>query len=645
MCGICGIINFSDALPEVDVKSLTRMAGTMGHRGPDASGVWISPDRRIGLAHARLSILDLSPSGNQPLANETGDIRIVCNGEIYNHRQIRRELEERGHRYHSRTDTETIIHAYEEWGIGCLEKLEGMFAFALWDGRRKLLFLVRDRMGIKPLYFTRRGSRLFFASEIKAILTCPGVRKEADWEAISHYLTFSAIPAPATAFSGINKLDPAELLSFNREGKSTRKLWWDIFPGTRKLRSEIESEKKDDRENLCLSRLRDLLKNSVAARLMADLPVGVFLSGGIDSSTNVALMAQALDQPVRTFSMAIEGGRAGDELKYARQVADRYGTRHHEIIIREKDWLDFLPALAFHQDELLSDLVCGPLFYLAELARKENTVVVQMGEGADELFFGYDGFVRFYQRHRVFWKRYIHLPRLVRKGSASAFNLISRNQARRESFRRAGFGEELFWGGAIVFTEPEKKRLLRPGACPETDSHRVIKEILNDFDRHLGWDDCVARMTYLELKFRLPELLLMRADRMCMAHGVEGRVPYLDHRLVEFALALPPDLKVRNGTGKYIFKKAAEGLLPPEIIWRPKVPFGGGSEELFSPGLLNFSRDLLLNSPLSRKLFRLDYLKELFRRQPVTPAQTNPKIWNLLCLNLWHRKWIEGKDI
>ena len=618
------------------------MARTMAHRGPDASGIWVAPDRRAGLAHTRLSVLDLSPAGNQPLSNESGEIQIVCNGEIYNHLEIRRQLEERGHNYHSRTDTETIVHAYEEWGIDCLSKLEGMFAFALWDGREKSIFLVRDRLGIKPLYFSRRGGRLLFASEIKAILAAPGVPREADWESVYYYLTFSAVPPPATAFSGVEKLAPSEFVFFDDKGRSGRKIWWNIFSETKKIRSEIESEKEKNRENSSLQRLRELLRNSVKDRLMADLPVGVFLSGGVDSAVNVALMAPMLDRPLRTFSMAVEGGRFGDELKYARRVAERYGTRHREIIIREKDWRDFLPALAFHQDCLLSDLVCAPLYYLAALARGENTVVVQMGEGGDELFFGYEGFVRFYLRQRLFWSKYLRLPGLLRKGLGAVYSRLYPDESRREHFRRAGSNEELFWGGAVIFSEPEKKRLLKPGFWPSADPHRIIKKIVNDFDRELGWNDMVARMTYLELKFRLPELLLMRADRMCLAHGVEGRVPYLDHRLVEFALALPADLKVRNGSGKYLFKKAAETILPAEIVWRRKVPFGGGSAELFAPGLLNFARDFLLTSPLSASLFRLSYLEKLFRGPP---ELSNPKIWNLLCLNLWHRKWIEGKDV
>ena len=363
MCGICGIYEYGVSQPTVSDSLVVRMRDTMFHRGPDDAGVYLSADRRVGLGNRRLSIVDLSPAGRNPMPNEDGRVWITFNGEIYNHESLRPGLEARGHRYRSRTDTETVIHLYEERGLDFVDELEGDFAIALWDEAARRIVLARDRVGVKPLYYTLTGGRLIFASEIKAILEHPAVSRDVDEEALYHYLTFLTTPAPQTLFAGIQKLPAGCMLICDARGDVKITRYWDAVPTG--LDPSIATD-----ERAIAEELRLLLKESIAERMMSDVPFGVFLSGGVDSTANVALMSELMNQPVRTFTVGFRDNPHHNEIEEARFVAREYGADHHEVLISQQELLDFLPELIFHQDEPIADPVCVPLYYVSKLARE-----------------------------------------------------------------------------------------------------------------------------------------------------------------------------------------------------------------------------------------------------------------------------------
>ncbi len=386
MCGISGVLAFKNSNFQVTAEYLVSMRETLVHRGPDGAGLWISPDRRIGLAHRRLSIIDLSDAAAQPMSNGDGSLQMVFNGEIYNHAEIRRELEVRGQRRWKtdHSDTEVILHAFEEWGIDCLQKFRGMFAIALWDTKARRLWLIRDRVGIKPLYYSIHHGRITFASEIKALLQDPDQVRAVNEEALFHYLSFISTPAPDTLFAGIHKLSPGSFVTVDVDGRHRVERYWDVLDHTTPLTSISEEE--------IAERLLAELRTSVALRTVSDVPVGVFLSGGIDSSTNAALFSESASEKVKTFSVGYDKDYRGckSELPQASRFAAHIGAIHHERVLTQQDFLDFLPRMVFLQDEPIADPVCMPVYCLSKLAREHGVVVAQAGEGADELFWGYE---------------------------------------------------------------------------------------------------------------------------------------------------------------------------------------------------------------------------------------------------------------
>jgi len=631
MCGICGIFNYAGTSFEITEDLIIEMRDTMIHRGPDDAGVYVSNHRRLGLGFRRLSIIDLSSAGHQPMCNEDGTIWITLNGEIYNYQELREELKGRGHRFKSRTDTEVVIHLYEEDGKDLVHKLRGMFAFAIWDDRKRQLLLARDRIGIKPLYYTLHDGQLIFASEIKAILKHPGISREIDKEAFYHYLTFVTTPAPMTMFQGINKLPPGYLMTVDDKGHVKQEQYWDVSESMVALPPGAQPE------GYYAQRIRDLLRDSIQARMMSDVPFGVFLSGGADSSTNVALMSELMDRPVETFSVGFKHESEANEFQYARKVARLFSTNHHEVIIDDRDFLEFFQRLAYYQDEPLADPVCVPLYYVSKLARDNGVIVMQVGEGSDELFSGYGGYLQTLRRYNAYWKYFKYMPKWLKAiGYKLGGNLV--NVIKRDHLRRAVFDGELFWGGAIAYWELEKNMLLSKGLkrqLREVDSYKIIKNI---YEKLQGKDvDYLRKMIYLELRQRLPELLLMRVDKITMANSVESRVPFLDLMLVEFAMNIPSQFKVRNGEGKYILKKAVEGVLPAEIIYRKKVGFGGGARNMLTPSLRSYAWDLLFSTPAMKDFFDMDYVKETFEN---TESDYSGRIWNLLNFGLWYREWM-----
>ncbi len=645
VCGICGILGVSAGF-DAGEPLAARMADVMAHRGPDSDGTWSSGDD-VALGFRRLAIVDLSPAGRQPMTNEDGTIWIVFNGEIYNHMELRPELEAKGHVYRSHTDTETIIHLYEEEGPRCVERLDGMFAFAIWDSRRRELFLARDRLGKKPLYYAQPPGGFVFASEIKALLEHPAIHPELDEEAFHHYLTFVCTPAPMTMFEGIRKLAPAERMLVRADGSvSTERYWSPMSPSlAEELRHAPEAELEE--------RLLDLLRESIRKRMMSDVPFGVFLSGGVDSSTNVALMSELMSDPVRTFSVAFEEHDQYNELEYAREIAHRFGTDHHEVVLNSQDLEDFLPELIHHQDEPLADWVCVPLHFVAKLARDNGTIVVQVGEGSDELFHGYDLYMSAARLERVFTRRFQRLPRALRMGASRTLSGVARRAGRGEvqatSVAEAAQGRLPFWGGAICYRGDLKERVLAHGANGATpSSYAVVERLWAEAERELPGADYLQKMTYLELKQRLAELLLMRVDKMTMATSVEARVPFLDQDLVQFATALPPEMKVRDGTGKYLLKRAvARDLLPEHIVYRKKQGFAAPVSEWFKGELGRRAQRQIRESSLAeRGLLNYDRIDEMWdAHRSSSPIDWAFHLWNIYNVSAWHDYWVAGRSL
>jgi asparagine synthase (glutamine-hydrolysing) len=631
MCGICGVWS-PDGRLACNEATLTCMRETLRHRGPDDGGTLVR--QGVGLGHRRLSIVDLSAAGHQPMPNEDRSVWIAYNGEVYNHLALRRELEAKGHVYRSRTDTETIVHLWEEEGPRCVERLEGMFALAIWDARRGELFLARDRLGVKPLYYARVNDGLLFASEPKALLAHSAVRAELDEDALLDYLTFAFVPPPRTMFAGISKLAPAERMVVGADGSLECERWWSpLCPDTA---AEVREMSEED----LVARLRALLRDSVGKRMMSDVPFGVFLSGGLDSSANVALMADLMDSPVRTYSTAPHGHPRYDELGYARLVAGRFSTEHHEVLVDEADMRDALALIAEHEDEPLADWTAIPQHFVSRLARETGTVVIQCGEGADELLHGYDG----YAFHRRFAVPFQRLPAPLRRrlGSASAraTRRVGRGIRHGEALYDAGHSSLPYWGGALCFRGEVLRRLVNRSRAG--DPYAVAERHWSE--AALAGADLMQRMTYLELRQRLPELLLARFDRISMASSVEGREPFLDHHLVEFALALPPRLKHRRGTGKWALRAAMRDLLPDAVIDRRKQGFGTPMEEWLR-GPFGSWVEMRVRASSLRERGLLDYglIDELFAAHRSGHGDWSKHLWNLYVLSAWHDRWVAGR--
>lgn len=648
MCGICGIWEYGASEGRVDLSLVETMRDEMRHRGPNDEGSLLVDQGRGGLGFRRLSIIDLSPAGNQPMHGCTDRVWLVFNGEIYNHARLREGLEQRGHVYTSHTDSETILHLYEERGLDFVNELEGDYAIALWDAEREQLVVARDRVGVKPLYFSHQDGRFIFASEIKAILRHPAVTPELDEESLYHYLTFLTTPAPRTLFRDIQKLPAGHLLVVKRDGATITKQYWDALPPQTPLdnlpgdigaRSEAEHEEE----------ILRLLRDSIRKRMMSDVPFGVFLSGGVDSSANVALMSELMSQPVRTYTVGFEDSEELNELDAARAVARRFGADHHEVIIGQQDMQEFLPDLVFHQDEPLADPVCVPLYYVSKLARETGTIVVQVGEGADEIFAGYDWFRKYLAINERFWRHAEKLPASLRHSLTSmAKPLLEGSFSKRtaiELVRRLGAGESLFWGGAIVFDEDFKRRVLSSEMRARADglsSYDAVRKHLEHIAQARPDSDFAARMTYLELKLRLPELLLMRVDKMTMATSVEARVPFLDHQLVEYAMRVPVDLKIKGASGKHILKRALEKVLPSDLLHRPKRGFGAPIREWFRGASGEMLGGLIMNSSIrERKLFDYQFVARLIDEHQRGARDWSFHLWALLNVSLWYDRWMK----
>jgi len=631
MCGIVGALAFKNSNFTITEPYIVGMRDTMQHRGPDGAGVWVSDDGRVGLGHRRLSIIDLSNTAAQPMSNENGTLWVSFNGEIYNHTDIRAELEQiGGHIWKTdHSDTEVIIHAFEQWGIDCIEKFRGMFAIAFWDAKNRELWLIRDRIGIKPLYYSIHNSRITFASEIKALLKDPDQKRAVHEEAFYHYLSFLTTPAPQTLFDGIKKVPNSTWLRISEDGQIREHRYWDMFDNATPLTGVPEDE--------IAERLIAELRTAVKLRKVSDVPVGVFLSGGIDSSTNAALFSEGEGGPVKTFSIGYEGEYQSyqNELHYARQMAELVKADHHELLLTQDDLLDFLPTMVYLQDEPIADPVCVPVYYVSKLARDNGVIVCQVGEGSDELFWGYPG-----------WKTSLELqkyddlpvPRMFKKLGLMGLQWLGKDASHcYEWLRRGAYDVPVFWGGAEAFYETQKKRLLSPRLRKQFDGYtswEALKPIRQRFEEksweksHLSW------MSYLDLNLRLPELLLMRVDKMSMGVSLEGRVPFLDHKFVELAMGIPEAIKTKDGVLKYILKKSVRGLIPDELIDRKKQGFGVPVYEWFFDRLGEKTKH-----ELNDFCDKTDFLDraEVMR---LIDQKAGSQVWYLLNFALWWKEFV-----
>ena len=634
MCGIAGIVA-SDSLHHDDRHRVVRMRDVLAHRGPDDSGLFV--DQHAALGHRRLSIVDLA-AGHQPLANEDETIWIVFNGEIYNHAALRPELEAAGHRYRTRSDTETILHAYEQWGDACVERFRGMFAFAIWDAPRRRLLLARDRLGIKPLYWALKGGRLLFGSEIKALLESGLIEAEANTERLPELLSTRYLSGPDTLFRGIGRLMPGQTLVYENGGVAVR-TYWDVPVG----RPAPEVERLSDTE--AVGRFRDLLEESVRIRLMADVPLGMFLSGGLDSSAIAALMARMIDRPLQTFSVAFKD-RAFSELDYARQVSQAIGADAHEIVIDDADFFGALPRLIWHEDEPIAHPSSVPLHFVSALAR-DHVKVVLTGEGSDELLAGYGK----YPRALINWRAgaaYGVLPGPVRDWIAArvvpSLPVAVRRYAARSFLAVPRTPEAMFFDNFAAIGLQRQRSLLRPGFAA-ADMAQAYGPSRASFDAPNGRSGVLDRLLYADLKTYLVELL-MKQDQMSMSASIESRVPFLDHRLVEFVAALPPRLKLRGFRTKWILREAVRSILPPEILSRPKmgfpVPFG-----IWMRGRQGaIARDVLLDSrSRHRGIIDPQGVERLFDAHAAGETNGGDALWALLNLELWYRTFIDGDGV
>jgi asparagine synthase (glutamine-hydrolysing) len=632
MCGIAGALSFSDSPFTVDESYLIRLRDTMIHRGPDGEGVWIAPDKKIGLGHRRLSIIDLSETANQPMCNEDESIWVVFNGEIYNHAEIRAELEAIGgyvwKTHHS--DTEVIIHAYRQWGIDCLTRFRGMFAMAIWDNEKKELWLIRDRLGIKPLYYSIHNGRLVFASEIKALLQDPDQKRAINEEGFFHYMSFLTVPAPDTLFEGIHKLPCATWMCVQANGQIKEHRYWDALDNIQPIGDGSDEE--------IAEHLLNELRTAVQLLKVGDVPVGIFLSGGIDSSTNAALFSENDTGEVKTFSIGYEGDYQSyqNELHHARLVADKVGAQYFEKLLNVDDLINFLPQMVHLQDEPIGDSVCIPSYYVAKLARENGVVVCQVGEGADELFWGYS---KWKAKLRLQQIDDLWVPRIFKKMAVKTLAFFGKDDGWRfEYLRRSSCKLPIFWGGAESYTQSQKMQLLSKRMKTKfknRTSWEAVAPIRQRFEEksinksHLDW------MTYIDLNMRLPELLLMRVDKMSMGVSLEGRVPFLDHKFVELAMSIPPAVKTRNGTLKYILKKAVRGIIPDEIIDRKKQGFAAPMQEWFDERLGQLARNELREFCNETDLLDWQAIEKLL------DSEKRERIWPLLNVAQWWKSYIK----
>ena len=638
MCGICGWIGLG-AAAQFDALDIERMRRVIDHRGPDDNGCHVaefpaeSAPGRVGLGHARLSIIDLE-GGHQPLSNEDGSVWIVFNGEIYNFLELRPDLVARGHVFKTRSDTEVILHLYEDKGPECLQALRGMFAFAIWDGRNRSLFLARDRVGKKPLVYRLEDDRLLFASEIKSILHAPRVPREMEPEALHHYLTYGYVPHPLTMFRGIEKLPPAHYLMWKDGKADVEEYWRPPFRVAPRLPEEEYA-----------ARLRDLLTEAVRLRLISDVPLGAFLSGGIDSSIVVGLMSRLSNAPVKTFAIGFEEKRY-DELEYARLVARHFGTEHKEFVVRPNA-VEIIPEIVWHYDEPFADSSAIPTYYVSQITRRHVTVALT-GDAGDEGFAGYPRYkaVKLGQwydrlpgflRRRLGGKAWERLP-------ASVEHKTFRRRLRRllEAMNLPPRARYVRW--CAIFDDTRKAALYAPEFAAALGDNSSAEVFESEYEKVQGLD-FLGQTTFVDYMRYLPDDLLVKVDIAGMAHSLECRAPFLDHKLIEFIAEIPTDLKLRGFTSKYLLRRAFGSMLPPAILRRPKMGFGVPIADWFRGDLREYVRGVLLDpATLRRGYFNPAAVEQLVQEHVEARWDHGYRLWSLLMFELWHRSFVDAAE-
>ncbi|MGI8733623.1 MAG: asparagine synthase (glutamine-hydrolyzing) [Pyrinomonadaceae bacterium] len=637
MCGINGIAFSSRSRRIIDVAVLKRMRDVITHRGPDDDGIFI--DGRIGLGHRRLSIVDVA-AGHQPMTNEDGSLHITYNGEIYNHGDFRADLEAKGHVYSTHCDTETILHLYEEHGAGCVDHLRGMFAFAIWDRRQQKLFIARDRLGVKPLYYvhTEDGS-LYFGSEIKALLEAAAIRPKLNYHALPDYLANHGTSNDETLFAGVKRLSPGHTLTWN-DGSLVIKQYWDVS-----FTDEGSEEGRSDDE--LIAEWSELFRESVRLRLMADVPLGMFLSGGIDSSAIAAVMSDLVDEPIKTFSVAF-AEREANELAYARLVAERFKTDHHEVVVSPREFFAALPRMVWHEDEPLAHPSSVALYFVSRLAA-DHVKVVLTGEGSDELLGGYE---RYYKTiyNLALGRRYQGLmPTVLRQALDERIRALPVNSKIRHKLTRTFLClpsdiENLYFDNFAVVTRGMQQELLTDETKERIgviDPYRQMRSYFEGSDAQ----SLLNRMLYTDIKSYLHELL-MKQDQMSMAASIESRVPFLDHKLVEFTSRLPERLKVRNSwTTKYVLRRAMKGVLPEPILARKKMGFPVPVGKWFRGEFAHVIDEYVLGErAAARGIFNPEFVRSLVARHQAGENHSE-RLWALVNFEMWQRRFFDEEHL
>jgi len=629
LCGIAGFVGMTDK------KLLSRMCNVIEHRGPDDSGVFV--DYNVCLGNRRLSIIDIA-GGHQPIHNEDESVWVIFNGEIYNFLNLKEQLESEGHRFYTQSDTEVIVHLYEEFGDSFVKKLRGMFAIAIFDKKNRKLILARDRVGKKPLYYALHNNVLLFASEIKSMLQYEEIERKINYEALKYFLTFRYVPGPITMFEGIKKLQPGHILIF-KNGKIEISKYWDIS----------FTQILDEPEEHIIKKLTELIKESVRIRLISEVPLGAYLSGGTDSSTIVSMMSSFMDEPVKTFSVGF-GDERFDELKYSKIVAEEFGTDHHEFIVDPSN-VEVLPKIAWHFDEPIADPAAIPTYLLSELAKKYVTVVLT-GEGGDEIFAGYEHYkmilnVEKYSKvvPNFFVKRVI--PTAIRIAPRKFLDIFFRYSSalgdkaieRANRFLSSSNLEDAYLSIVSIFDEQEKEQIL------SKEGGRQIKVDISNFIREyfekIKNANTLNKLLLFEFKVPLPDNLLMKVDKMTMASSIEARSPLLDSELVDFTSKVPASMKIRGSTEKYILRKVMEKFLPKSIVKRKKQRFFVPLDIWFEGELGEVSKQMLSNS----KFFSQEYIQRMFSNYEKSKLYYSRQLWNLLTFELWSKIFIEPDKV
>lgn len=623
MCGIVGILDPGSTTLAQDIIT---MRDLIKYRGPDGAGSLVLPGTGLAFGHRRLSILDLSDAGAQPMQYADGALSVVYNGEVYNYRELRVELEQAGYRFNSGTDTEVILAAYDRWGEECLQRFNGMFAFAIWDNRLHKLFLARDRLGIKPLYYYNDRGRFIFASEIKSILAVLPDKPSINSVLIDEYMSFGYLPGERTLFGGIFRLLPGNLLVYER-GQIRKERFWDF-----QFNNDVDLGLTHYLEEFSF-----LINNAIDLRLRSDVPLGIFLSGGIDSSAVVALLAHRVSEPLKTFSVAYDFGGNFNETTYARLIAKRYNTDHHEFFVKPSEFLDFIPNYVWYMDEPVTESAAISLYFIAKLA-KEHVTVVLSGEGSDEIFAGYDFY--FYNKLIENYRALVGSALADRIGNTFSFCLPKSKIGK--YLRLSSMNLEERYKGISTYDEQVKKSLYTSDFNEMINRGRLNNGFFSSLFSHTKGRDALSRMLYFDTRTWLVDDLLIKADRMSMAASLELRVPFLDYRIVEFAANVPSKYKLHGITPKYLLKKLMENKLPIEIIHRKKLGFPTPLKMMFQGELYEYACDLLLSDSFrNRGYFIPERVRALLSEHKQNKSDHHRLIWQLVVLEEWHRRFTD----